>query len=342
MKATYINQHGGPEVLEYEEDFQKPKINDDEVLVKLAYTSINRIDTVIRNGYPGLTLQMPHILGGDIAGIVEKIGNKVQNFKIGQQVVAYPIILPNTLNPKFSDMEHLNDGWKYYGMHIHGSYAEYVKVPENSLVSVPEGFSLESASALPVAGLTAYHALKTIGNLKSGDFVLIWGASGGFGTLAIQIAKLLGANVIATTTKDWKQSILKEIGADYVFNTNDENIVKSIYEITKIGADVVMDYVGPDTFPRSFAMVRKGGKILLCGMLTGMEVKLHIQQTYFRHISIHGIYLGTRKEFKELINLFFNGKIKPYIHTIFPLSEAVKAHKLFESGEFIGKILLKP
>lgn len=342
MKAIYINQHGSPDVLEYTENFEEPKINDDEVLVKLASTSINRIDTVIRRGYPGLTLQMPHILGGDIAGTVEKIGSKVENFSIGQKVVAYPIILPKIMNPKFSDMEHLNDGWKYFGMHINGSYAEYVAVPENSLISIPDDFSLESASALPVAGLTAYHAIKTIGNLKAGDFLLVWGASGGFGTLAIQIAKLLGAKVIVTTTKEWKKPILREIGADYVFDTNDENITKSVLEITEIGVDVVMDYVGPGTFLRSFASVRKGGKILLCGMLTGMEVNLHIQQTYFRHISIHGLYLGTRQEFKELIDLYSDGKIKPYIHSTFKFDEAVKAHQLFESGEFVGKILLKP
>ncbi len=342
MKTIIINQHGNPEVLEYTEQLEIPKINDNEVLVKLAYTSINRIDTVIRKGYPGLTIEMPHILGGDIAGTIEKIGNNVNGFNIGEQVVVYPIVLPEILNPKYKTMEHLNDGWKYFGMHIKGSYAEYIAVPVQSLIKIPAGFSLASASAIPIAGLTAYHALKNVGNLQEGDYVLIWGAAGGFGTLAIQIAKLLGANVIATTSKEWKKKILKEIGADYVFDTNNENIADEIRDITKIGVDVVMDYVGPHTFPKSFASVRKGGKILLCGMLTGMEINLHIQQTYFRHISIHGLYLGTQQEFKELIALYFNGNIKPYIHKVFQFNEVVQAHQLFESGEFVGKILLKP
>lgn len=342
MRAITFNEHGGPEVLQYTEDFPMPEINENEVLVKVAYTSLNRVDLVVRKGYPGMQLPLPHILGGDIAGTIVEIGAEVSYLKVGDRVVVYPIVLPDKKDPKYSGNEHLNDGWKYFGMHLKGAYAEYVAVPAENIIRLPNEVKLETAAALPISGLTAYHAIKTVAKLKQNDVFMIWGGSGGFGTLAIQIAKSLGVKVITTTRNEEKSQALKDLGADYVFvYNNDYDLNTKIREIYPEGVDVVLDYVGPATFDQTFAMMRKCGKILFCGMLTGMEIKLNIQQTYLRHLNIHGLYLGSPAEFKEFIGLVWEKKLNPLISAVYPLEKASDAHKLMESGDYIGKILLK-
>lgn len=341
MKAVSFQKHGGTDVLNYTEDFAKPEINSDEALIKIKSTSVNSIDSVMRNGYQGLNIPLPHIPGGDIAGEIVEISNNSE-FNIGDRVVCYPVIYPNNLDPKYKGMEFLNEGWQFFGMHRHGSYAEYISAPIETLVKIPENVSYDEAASLPIAGLTAYHALIGVGNLQKGDTLLIWGGSGGLSSIAIQIAKSIGATVITSTRDESKKQKLIDLGADYVFNTNQENVVEEIRKEFPNGIDIVLDYVGPTTFDKSFSLVRKNGKILFCGMITGREIILNIQQTYFRHINIHGLYLGSKQEFIELLNMVDRAEVKPIIENKFQLSEAKQAQDLFESGNYIGKIIINP
>jgi NADPH:quinone reductase-like Zn-dependent oxidoreductase len=341
MKAVIINQHGSDEVLEYIENFPKPVINDSEVLIKVGATSLNRIDTVVRKGYPGLNIPMPHILGGDIAGTVAEIGKSVNGFEIGDRVVVYPVYLPEIRDEKYSETEHLNDGWQFFGMQRKGAYCEYIAVPGENLFKISDNISFEMAASMPIAGLTAYHAVNGVTDIKNGDFFFIWGGGGGLATYAIQLAKLKGATVIATVGKNEKKQAVLNIGADYVFNHYEDDIVNEVKKISPKGLDVIIDYVGPATFDRSFAMLRKNGHIIFCGILTGTETKLSIHQTYFRHLNIHGIYLGSKSEFSEFLELVNDGKVKSVISQVFDLKDAAKAHQLIESGNYLGKIVLK-
>lgn len=340
MKAIYFEQHGTPEVLLYTDSFPTPKINDDEVLVRIKATSVNPLDTVIRRGYPGLAMPMPHIPGGDIAGEISEIGSSVKNFAVGDRVIAYPVIYPEKRDPIYAGSEFLNNGWKFFGMHTKGSYAEFIAVPYECLIKLPENISYEQAAALPIAGLTAYHAAIGVGGLRPDDTFMLWGGSGGLGTIAIQLAKLVGAEVITTTSDMKKAEKLKALGADHVFNHKDNDVLEQIKEKFPSGLDVILDYVGPDTFDKSFALLRKNGKMLFCGMLSGREVTLNIQQFYFRHLNFHGLYLGSKSEFIKLLKLVEDGKIKPVIDTVMPLAKARKAHELYHSGNFTGKIVL--
>jgi NADPH:quinone reductase-like Zn-dependent oxidoreductase len=341
MKAIIINNHGGKEVLEYVTDFPMPEIKENEVLLKVGATSLNRIDTVVRKGYPGLSIPMPHILGGDIAGTVQKIGSNVTGFDSGDRVVVYPVYLPEIRDEKYENLEHLNDGWQFFGMQRKGAYCEYIAVPAENLFKISDNLSFEQAASIPIAGLTAYHGVNGIVELNSGDFFFIWGGGGGLATFAIQLAKLKGATVIATVGKDEKKQTVLDLGADYVFNHYTDDIVSEVKKITPKGLDVIIDYVGPATFDRSFSMLRKNGHIIFCGIITGTETKLSIHQTYFRHLNLHGIYLGSKNEFSEFLDLINSGKVVPKIHQIFDLKAAEKAHSLLESGEYIGKIVLK-
>jgi len=340
MKAVYIDSNGGPEVLQYTESFPEPTIKPNEVLVKVQATSLNRVDLHIRKGYPGLNLHFPHILGADISGIVWETGSEVKKFNKGDRVVAYPIVLPEKLEPKYSGNEHLNDGWKYFGMHLPGSYSEFVPVPEKNLVHIKSDIDLQTAATLPVAGLTAYHGLYSVAQIKKGDVLFLWGGSSGLGTFAIQLAKLVGTKVITTVGKNSKKEILLSLGADYVFNHYEDDIVGEVKKIFPSGVDFCLDFVGNATFHKSLSLLRKNGTLLICGMITGAEVNFNLQQFYVRHLNIKGFYLGSPQEFSDLVQLVNENKIKPYISKIFDLKDASKAHIFMENGEHIGKIIL--
>ncbi|MES2765654.1 MAG: zinc-binding dehydrogenase [Bacteroidota bacterium] len=340
MKALVLKSNGGIENLEYT-DIAGPELSLKDALIKVEATSVNRVDIVVRNGYPGQQTPMPHILGGDIAGKAV-MGGRGVDFEKNKRFVAYPLIWCGSCQLCYEGKENLCLNWKYFGMHVHGGYATFAKVPKQNLIPLPDNVSYEEGAALGVAGLTAYHGLKTVAALKSGEVFMIWGGSGGMGTIAVQIAKMLGATVIATCGKDEKKSILKELGADHVFNHYTDDVKTEVLKLYPNGVDVVMDYVGPKTFQQSFDMTKKGGKIILCGILTGRETNFSIHQTYLRHISIHGINLGTKAEMEELIGLVAAGKLKPYIGKVLDLKDGAEGHRLMESGEVTGKIILKP
>jgi len=347
MKAVILNQHGDASKLEYTTEFPTPQISENDVLVRIMSTSVNRADLVIRQGYPGLSIPLPHILGGDIVGEVAEIGSAVKDFQIGTRVLALPLITYDRSPTGISrynlpEHQHLSLTWEYFGMHIHGSYAEYVKVPAENLVVLPDSISFDDAVSYGVAGLTAYHAISGVGKLQKDESFFIWGGSGGLGTLAIQIAKAMGCKVFTTCGQDSKKAKLLELGADYVFNHHTDDIPALLKEITPFGVDAVLDYVGPATFAQSFNMVKKGGRIMLCGILTGRETNISLHLTYLKHISIHGIYLGTKQELKELVDLAGQGKFNSNISEVLPLAQATEAHRLLESGKLIGKIVLKP
>ena len=183
-----------------------------------------------------------------------------------------------------------------------------------------------------------------MGNLNKGETFFIWGGASGLGMMAVQIAKNKGATVFATAGLEEKIKHLKELGVDYVFNhRTDENIVEKVISLTdKRGIDAVLDYIGPATHPKSFQMVKKGGRILWCGIMTGREATVSIHQTYLRHISLLGLYLGEKVELEELVKLVSQGKVKPYIGEKLSLKDAAKGHRLIQDGKVTGKVVMIP
>lgn len=344
MKASILFENGGVDKLVYKTDFPTPEIKSNEVLVKIEATTVNRADLVIRAGYPGLSLKFPHILGGDIAGYIEKTGEDVKSFKTGDRIVSWPIIACGECEWCKKGRYGLCFNWNYFGMHRNGSYAEYAAVPESSLIKLPDNVSFENAVCLPVAGLTAIHAVLGVGNLKKDDTFFIWGGTSGLGTIAVQIAKQIGAKIFATAGTDEKIELLHKMGIEHVFNHfKDETIQEKVLELTnKRGIDVVLDFIGPATHEKSFRMVKKGGKILWCGIMTGRETTVSIHQTYLRHISLLGLYLGEKHELEQLVSLVSDGKVKPLIHQKMDLKDAGEAHKMMSEGKVVGKLVMIP
>jgi NADPH2:quinone reductase len=343
MKAVILNENGGTDKLIYTEGHTIPEIKPNEVLVNIKATTINRADLVIRTGYPGLGLKFPHILGGDIAGVISKAGSEVKDYSEGERVVSWSIVSEADDDWSRRGKAGQSPSWQYFGMHRNGSYAEYTAVPASSLVRLPDNVSFEEAACLPVAGLTAFHAVKTVGDLKKNDRFFIWGGTSGLGIIAIQLAKSIGAEVFATAGFPHKIEFLKQLGVDHIFNHRDGSAVDDdVMDLTKgQGIDVILDYVGPEAFPKNFRMVKKGGKILFCGILTGREAMVSLHQTYLRHISLLGLYLGEKHELEELVSLVSEGKVKPHIGAVLDLKDAAKAHEMMAKGEVIGKIVLK-
>ena len=334
-------QHGDREQLRFVTDFPEPTPGADELLIRVHATSLNQVDLVVRRGYPGIGIPLPHIMGGDIAGEVVARGAAVTSPPLGARVVAYPIVSCGDCPLCREGRPNLCLNWRYFGLHLKGGYAEFAVVPAANALPLPDSLAYESAAALPVAGLTAWHALTSVGELRAGQTFFIWGGTGGMGSIAIQIAKQLGATVIATGGTAEKLDRMRSLGADYALNRFSDDIPARVREIAPNGVDLVMNYVGPQTFPASFEMLKKGGTMLLCGIITGRETAVSLHQSYLRHLNLKGLYLGTQQELQELLNLVASGAVRPYIDSVLRLDEAPEAHRRLESGEFFGKIILK-
>lgn len=342
MKAIVLHDHGGPEALRYEA-FPTPQLAPDEVLVRVEATSVNRIDLFVRGGYPGFRFRFPHVPGADIAGVIEELGPRVEGFHRGERVLAWPLVACGACEACRRGRRGLCARWQYFGMHRQGAYAEYVNVPAASLIPLPEAITFEAAATLPVAGLTAFHALVGVGRLQEGETALIWGGSGGLGTFAVQIAVQLGARVITTVGGEGKRAVLQDLGAELVLDHHGEDVAAAVRAFTRgAGVDLVLDAVGAQTFPTGFELLKKGGRLLLCGKLTGMDVNLSLHLTYLRHLSVQGLYLGEKEELEVLLDWVRAGKVRPQIDRVLPLREAARAQGLMEAGRRVGKVVLRP
>ena len=307
MKAVVIHEYGGPEVLKYE-DVPQPEPKQDQLRIHVIAAGVNPVDGMIRSGMFDKEghRAFPVILGGDISGVVEKVGSNITKFKSGDPVFAY-VSLDNS-----------------------GGYAQYALVTEREAAPKPRSLIYVEAAAVPIVALTAWQALIDTAKLKAGQTVLIHGGSGGVGSFAIQIAKAHGAKVIATASTA-NQELLKQLGADVAIDytkQNFENVAKDV--------DVVLDSIGKDTLARSYGVVKKGGIIVsLVARPDPAELEKH---------GIRGEALSVdpnSDELSEIGKLIDEKKINVIVSQTFPLSEARKAQEQVATGHTRGKIVLK-
>ncbi|MGC8601418.1 MAG: zinc-binding dehydrogenase [Thermoprotei archaeon] len=339
MKAAFISENGGPEVIRYG-DLEAPKPGPGEVLVRLAYASLNHVDIWVRRGIGGYKTSFPHVLGADGAGIVEAIGPGVEQVSEGEPVVLYPLIVDRSCNFCIKGREDQCVSRKLLGNQVQGTYAEYVVVPAYNAIAL-EGLDFEVASAVPVTFMTAWHSLVTLAGLTPSETVLVWGGSGGLGSAALQIAKITGATVIATAGSEEKAIFLERLGADYAINYKSNDVVKSVMEITKgRGVDVVFENVGASTWDQSLRCLSPTGRLVTPGATTGKDVTLDVRDLYTRQITIMGAYGGTKMELLIALKLVRAGKLRPIITKVVPLSEVQEAHREMESGNVIGKVVI--
>jgi len=342
MKAVIINKHGDLNELKFTEA-PMPKINSNEILVKVHACALNHLDIWTRQGLPGLQISMPHILGCDIAGEIAAKNEDVQEFEIGQQVIVSPGLIPDEDPQAEGSWESLSDDFQIIGFQTDGGYAEYAKVPVRNIIPVSNKLTSEEWAALPLVFLTAWHMLITRAELKKGESVLIHAAGSGVGMAAILIAKHFGAHVITTVGSDTKIKRAEAIGAKHVINYNTVDFSGEVLKLTKNkGADVVLDHIGPDTFSKNLLCLKKKGRLVTCGATSGPNIDLPARFVYMRQVTIMGCYMGGIEELREIVKLVESGAFKPVVDKVFPLKDARAAQERMLSRQHFGKIILKP
>ena len=340
MKAVVFNQHGGPEVLQYV-DVPDPKPGPGEVLIEVKATSINHIDIFLRRGMPGIKVPLPKIVGSDAAGVIRELGRDVSGLTSGQRVVINPGITCGRCEFCSAGFGSQCVSWAMVGENRDGAYAEFVVVPAHIVLPIPDHISFKEAAAAPLVFLTAWSMMVGKGNIRPGEDVLILGAGAGVGTAAIQIAKLVGCRVFATASNAEKLQRAKELGADFLINYTTEEFDKAIRDLTnKRGVDIVVDYIGADTWVRSLRSARRGGRVLTCGATTGFAPQTDLRHIFFRQVQVLGSTMGSHREFLDVMKCVFRGQLKPVIDRVLPLSEAGKGHELIEQRAVFGKIVL--
>ncbi|HEX5837218.1 MAG TPA: alcohol dehydrogenase catalytic domain-containing protein [Anaerolineales bacterium] len=340
MKTVLFRQHGGPEVLEYT-DFPTPEPKPGEVLIRLRAAALNRMDVMVRNGWPGLKLELPHINGADGAGDVAALGQGVVGFERGERVVINPNLGCGECEFCRAGRDNLCLNWHLLGETVRGTYAEYVAVRARQLYKIPAGFDYHQAAAAALVYQTAWHSLVVRGNLQKGETILIVGAGGGVNTASIQIAHYVGARVVAVGSDAGKLERARLIGADVLIDRSKEaDWSKSVFLATdKRGVDVVVDNVGT-TFMQSLRTLRKGGRLLTVGNSGGPRFEIDNRYMFAKHLSIIGSTMSTIAEFNEVMDLIAAGKLKPVLDTTYPLPEAAAAQERLWKNKNFGKITL--
>lgn len=340
MKAVLFHQHGGPEVLKYT-DFPTPEPGPDEVLVKLYAAALNHMDVLVRNGWPGLKLEMPHINGADGAGKIVALGKSVTNFQDGDHVVINANLGCGKCDFCLAGQDNMCRSWHLLGETVRGTYAEYISLPERQLFRLPDDFDNHAAAAAALVYQTAWHSLIKMGNLRAGETVLVIGASGGVSTAYIQIAKLAGAKVVVIGSNSRKLSLAESLGADVLIDrSKEEDWSKAVFLATnRQGVDIVADNVGT-TYPLSFRAARKGGRILTVGNTGGPKFEIDNRYIFSKHLTLIGSTMSTLYDFAEVMELIVKGKLKAVIDKTFPLSDARAAQERLARNEQLGKITL--
>lgn len=347
MKAVYLYEHGPAENLEVVNDAPIPEPAQGEVRVKVEASAMNRLDLWVRKGWPGLDLAMPHITGADAAGVIDALGPDVAGWSVGDRVAINPGIA-NCDGCEWceSGLDNYCKNYHIMGETTTGTNAEFITVPSVNLIPLPEHITFAEAAAAGLVYLTAWHSLITRGNLKAGEKVLVVGASGGVNTASIQIAKLAGCEVYVVGSSDEKLEQARQLGADHLINRNtdaDGNWGKVLFKQTgKKGVDVVVDNVGAPTMMMSIRACRPGGRVLTVGNTAGPKFELDNRYLFFRHVSLIGSTMGTRADFRQVMQLVFDGKLSAVIGATFPMDQIVEAHHMLETGDVFGKIVLMP
>jgi NADPH:quinone reductase-like Zn-dependent oxidoreductase len=342
MKAAFFARHGSPEVLEYGE-LPTPHPGLGQALVQVQAAALNHMDLWVRQGWPGLKLDLPHVSGADAAGVVAEVGPKVEGVALGERVALNAVLACGRCEYCRQGQDNRCLDWHLLGETVPGTLAEYVVIPVQNLLRLPEGFPFDQAAAAGLVFHTAWHSLITRGQLRAGETVLIVGASGGVNTASIQIAKLAGAEVYVVGSNADKLVHARTLGADFLIDRSQKpQWERSVYELTdKRGVDVVVDNVGT-TFPQSFRALRKGGRLLTVGNSGGPKFEIDNRFIFGKHLSILGSTMGTHKDFETVMALVFARRLHSVVDQVMPLSAIRPAEEYLEQDRQFGKIVLVP
>ena len=335
MRAVVLYEHGGMANFVYEENYRDPECGSDDVIVAVKACSLNYHDLFTRNGMPGITLDLPRICGLDAAGEIAEVGANVTDWKVGDRVLIDP-----------RDRQ----GAGLFGETVDGGLAEYARVPTHQLVPIPGNVSFADAASLPVAYGTAHRMMVTRGEVTAEDKVLILGASGGVGTGALLLAKIIGAEVVACGSSQAKLDALTEMGADHVIDYTEVDFVREIWKLYEKphrrkdsgGVTVAVNFTGGDTWVKSMKCLRRGGRLLTCGATAGYDPATDLRYVWSFEFDIRGSNSWEPEDLTALLDLISTGELKVPIHHTYPLTESQEALRVIEEREVIGKVIVAP
>ncbi len=333
MRAAVFHQHGPCDSIQVEE-FPEPEIGANDVLIRVRAASINGFDPMIVQGTTQLKTPLPMIPGGDCAGEIVRAGSQVTGWKEGDAVLPYPIV----------------PGEGMTGEVRMGVCSEYTRFPAGNLIAIPDGVSFEDAACLPIAYGTAWRLVEERARISAGEKVLILGATGGVGTCLVQLCKAKGAHVIACGSSAAKLEQLSTLGADEVINTSSADIVEEVWSRhgkprvfgASGGVDVVVNYIGGETWVPALKTLCRGGRMVTCGATAGFEPRTDIRYIWSFELSIIGSNGWTPEDQKQLLLAVRDGQVKPIIDRVVRLEETGQAIQDLFDRKVFGKILVVP
>jgi NADPH:quinone reductase-like Zn-dependent oxidoreductase len=341
MKAAVLKEHGGREKIQVE-DIPIPEPGPTQARLKVQACALNWLDVAVRQGPKFGAIDLPIIGGGDIAGVIDSVGDLVEDWRPGDEVVVYPLITCGVCEFCRAGDPTVCPEHRILGEHIDGGLAEYTIAPAANLLRKPKILSFVEAAAVPIVYMTAWHMLITKSDLSAGETILILGAGGGVASAGIEIARLSGARVIATTSTEDKAKRARELGAHRVFNYRDEDWVQAVIDETRgRGVDLVQDNVGAKTWPKALQTLARNGRLVSTGSHSGTDVTFNLSQVYHRQIRIIGANGGTYPELATILGLMETEQLRPIIDTVLPLEQIHEGHRRLEAYEHFGKVVIE-
>ena len=339
-EAMVMLATGGPEVLE-RRVIDLPDPGPREVRVRVRAVAVNHIDIWARRGLPHFRYEFPHRLGADIAGEVEALGPGATGAKVGDRILVNPGLSCGACERCLLGEDNFCRRYRILGENTQGGYTRHLVVPDANLLPLPTRLSFEDAAAIPLCFLTAWQMVVGRGQVAAGQTVLVQAAGSGVSTAAIQIAKMHGARVIATTGTDEKAARARQLGADEVIVYTREDFVAESKRLTnKRGVDLVIEHVGGEVFAKSILAAAWGGRVVTCGATTGFTPEIDLRHVFFRQVQVLGSTMGSKGDLFGVLRHVEAGVLRPVVDRVMPLWEAPAAHRLLEDRKVFGKVVL--
>ena len=341
MKAIRIHRHGGLEQLRYEETADPKLHSPDDVIVRLKAAAVNYSDIQVRQGTDAKRPCLPRILGSGGAGLVTAVGSGVKELENGDPVCLYPQNGCTACWACRSDRQNLCEQPQRLGEDVDGTYADYLRVRWQNCFRLPAGLTYEEAATTPSAYLSAWCMLMTDAQLKPGESILTRGIGGGVATAALQLALSVGAQALVTADNSEQLAQALRLGAQHGIDESNQDFPSEVRRLTgKRGVDVVVDCVGGDGWAKSLAALGRDGRLVSCGASADAQPATDLLRIFWHHLKIFGSCLGTRDEFRRVLNYMIDTRMKPIIDKIYPLADAAAAQQDLAQGRHIGNIVL--
>ena len=346
MKAITIHEHGGPEVLRFE-DVATPQCGPGEVLIRLEAAGINRFDVTARRGVvPYAKVRFPLVLGVEGAGRIVEVGDGVEAFRVGDRVAPVLTISSGVCRHDVCYCAQGHDNicrnFDKLGLTLWGTYAQYVKVTQFNVVPLPDALSFEDCAAALNATATAWELAVSRCRIQAGETVLVNAAGGAVGSAGVQIARLAGARVIASAGSDAKLERARGLGADETVNYETENLAERVLALTNgRGVDAVIETVGGEVLLHSIDALAHNGRLATAGTVGRARTEIDIFRLLRKQVWITGTHFAPKESIRTCLKLLGEGRLRPVLARTYPLAEAADAHRQLESRDFFGNIVLE-